>query len=99
MATIKYFNGTTELQHPHGMNNTQFAAAFPNVKGIRYDGFQRMVGYLPGTREVRPIERHIEFKSNPSMHICDARCMNARGRMCECSCGGKNHGAGSFVCS
>jgi len=40
-------------------------------------------------------------KSNPSMHECDARCMNATGRtmQCECSCGGKNHGKGSsLVC-
>lgn len=26
-------------------------------------------------------------------HECDARCMNSRGHVCECSCGGRNHGA------
>ncbi len=26
-------------------------------------------------------------------HKCDARCMNARGPNCECSCGGENHGS------
>lgn len=25
---------------------------------------------------------------------CDARCLNSTGHVCECSCGGKNHGAG-----
>jgi hypothetical protein len=25
---------------------------------------------------------------------CDARCMNAVGPSCDCSCGGANHGAG-----
>jgi hypothetical protein len=25
-------------------------------------------------------------------HKCDARCMNATGHNCECSCGGANHG-------
>ncbi len=25
---------------------------------------------------------------------CDARCTGARGFTCDCSCGGKNHGAG-----
>lgn len=25
---------------------------------------------------------------------CDARCMNATGPNCDCSCGGANHGAG-----
>ena len=41
-------------------------------------------------------------KANPSLHECDARCVNATGRtmQCECSCGGKNHGKGTaLVCS
>lgn len=38
--------------------------------------------------------RKIEFKRNPSLHKCDARCLNAKGHQCECSCGGKNHGKG-----
>lgn len=28
---------------------------------------------------------------------CDARCTGARGHTCNCSCGGKNHGAGWSV--
>jgi hypothetical protein len=27
-------------------------------------------------------------------HKCDARCMASRGPLCECSCGGANHGKG-----
>jgi len=40
--------------------------------------------------------RTVIRKSCPSLHECDARCMNATGRtmQCECSCGGKNHGKG-----
>ena len=38
--------------------------------------------------------RVIEFKSNPSLHKCDDRCLTAKGFKCECSCGGKNHGRG-----
>ena len=26
-------------------------------------------------------------------HQCDARCLSSTGSKCECSCGGKNHGA------
>jgi len=26
---------------------------------------------------------------------CDGRCLSGTGRTCECSCGGKNHGAGN----
>lgn len=45
--------------------------------------------------------RVIQYKSNPSKHECDARCLNAVGKVmrCECSCGGKNHGRGSLVCA
>ena len=44
--------------------------------------------------------RTVEMKSNPTRHVCDARCYNATGRImkCECSCGGKNHGKGAFNC-
>jgi hypothetical protein len=30
-------------------------------------------------------------------HKCDARCLNAKGPECTCSCGGANHGAGHAV--
>ena len=28
---------------------------------------------------------------------CDGRCMGATGHVCECSCGGQNHGIGSVA--
>jgi hypothetical protein len=31
-------------------------------------------------------------------HVCDARCMEAKGFQCECSCGGANHGSSWIVC-
>jgi hypothetical protein len=30
-------------------------------------------------------------------HECNAKCLAATGHQCECSCGGKNHGAGSAL--
>jgi hypothetical protein len=30
----------------------------------------------------------------PSAHKCDVRCTSARGTLCRCACGGKNHGIG-----
>ena len=46
------------------------------------------------------VERSVRYSASPSKHECDARCVNATGRVmnCECSCGGKNHGKGSFSC-
>jgi hypothetical protein len=56
--------------------------------------------YTPETGWVR-CTRIVQRKSSPSLHECDARCINATGRtmQCECSCGGKNHGRGRFNCT
>ena len=99
MANMKYFSGATEVFHPYNMRNEDFAKQFPTVMGLKADSFSRWVGQIGGSREFLPITRKIEYKSNPSLHKCDARCLNARGRSCECSCGGKNHGAGGFICN
>ena len=98
MANFKYFadlNGETiELSRPYGMANAEFAALF-SVKGRRYDGYAKLVGKADDGR-ILPVTRQIEYKSHPSKHVCDARCMHATGKVmkCECSCGGKNHGRG-----
>ncbi len=93
MATFKYFSGNTQLTGIHGLDNAQFAGAFPEVKGFRYDGFKKLVGQSNGV--LMPVTRCIEYKSNPSKHKCDARCLNGKvNGICECSCGGANHGAG-----
>jgi hypothetical protein len=97
MINYSDFNGRTiELNGVFSMDNAKFAVAFPGIKGRRYDSFSRMVGCAAGSREVLPVTRVIEYKSFASKHVCDSRCLNAAGRImkCECSCGGKNHGAG-----
>lgn len=32
-----------------------------------------------------------------SKHECGAKCLTSKGPSCECSCGGKNHGAGYLL--
>jgi hypothetical protein len=91
------FNGqTVELNCVFGMDNAKFATAFPGITGRRYDSFSRMVGCAVGSRVELPVTRSVEYKAFASKHVCDARCLNASGRImkCECACGGKNHGAG-----
>lgn len=39
-------------------------------------------------------ERVVQRKANPSNHKCGAKCRHATGKVCECECGGKFHGAG-----
>ena len=105
MANIKHFadlNGeTVELTTIHAIDNAKFLAAFPAITGKRYDSFSKRVGFRPGTREILPVTRSIEYKAFASKHECDDRCINATGKImqCECSCGGKNHGKGAFNCT
>jgi len=99
----KYFSGETELRgNIMGLRNSDFAARFPGIKGRRFDGFDMMVAFPEGAKydaaltQALPVTRVINYKSNPSKHECDTRCRHAKGRVmnCECSCEGKNHGAG-----
>ena len=103
MANIKYFSDidgdACELKHPYGMPNKEFAAKVPGVKGFRCDGYSMWVGYpLQGSGGAMPVTRKIEFKSFPSRHECNAKCLNGKHNgACECQCGGKNHGRGMFT--
>ena len=58
------------------------------------------IGYAAGAtmdHQALPVTRKIEFKSFPSRHECNAKCLNGKHNgACECQCGGKNHGAGMF---
>lgn len=95
MAQFLYFNGLTELKpksiHFQGRLMVGEPVGYEPVY-VQGEGWKH--NYLPANRVVR-------LKSNPSKHECDARCMFAKGRtmQCECSCGGKNHGAGAFNCT
>jgi hypothetical protein len=67
---------------------------------VDYISRSNIRGYDHASKSWVQITRSIQMKSNPTRHECDARCMNATGRsmQCECSCGGKNHGRGAFMC-
>jgi hypothetical protein len=89
MAKVLHFHGDTLL------------------KGVFYDGakaFGTPEDFTPvwnaaagkWDRNLKPVTRTVTYKSRPSLHECDDRCMFAKGRtmQCECACGGKNHGNG-----
>lgn len=102
---VKYFSdtetGAIELGAIHNIKNEKFAELFPTVKGKRCDSFSRYVGYeLPATGRTAPlfpVTRVINYRSQPSRHKCDSRCVHAKGKTmnCECACGGENHGKGA----
>ncbi len=86
---------TVQLAWISTMRNDDFERLFPGIRGRRSDSFSRYVGYLDNTsKHPVPVFRSIDYKRNPSLHRCDARCQHAKGHSCECSCGGKNHGKG-----
>ena len=64
-----------------------------SMKRVAYEG-KVAVGTNPGVPGLIEADRCIGYSRTPSKHKCDARCMNAKGNQCECSCGGANHGKG-----
>lgn len=92
MAMIKYFAGEQQLQGVHERNGK--LVGYVSKDDLFFVAGQGWQGYTV-------VDRTIEYKTNPSRHECDARCINATGRImkCECSCGGKYHGRGSFICA
>lgn len=103
MANFKYFSDTAEHEPVELLTvthipNQEFLAKFPGVKGMRYDGYSMWVGRAASCMPQMPVTRKIEFKSNPSLHRCGAKCLGGkRNGVCECQCGGKNHGAGMLT--
>ena len=102
MANIKKFSDYTgvaiELAYATSVPNNEFSAKFPGVIGIRWDGYQMWVGRETPTSPYLPVTRMIEYKTQPSRHECNAKCLNGKHTgVCECKCGGKNHGAGMFT--
>lgn len=86
MANMLYFRGETQLTAV--WHDGHYSTTARHFSGIDQNG-NRVTA-----------ERVIERKSGASNHKCDARCLNATGKImkCECSCNGKNHGRGAFVC-
>jgi hypothetical protein len=79
---------TTERTWPHGKVMVQNAdgrwlpKGHVNLFSVQHNG--RTIG----GKRVRGVVTD---------HQCDAACLNAKGHLCECSCGGANHGAGVAV--
>jgi len=98
-TVVKYFSGNDEISSIRWISKTEADKLFPGIKCVRVDGYSVMAGWRPGhmqDADLVPVTRSIFYNTNPSLHKCDARCMHAKGRNCECSCGGKNHGVGSL---
>lgn len=89
MANIKYFAEC-------GGQAVELKNVFHNGNGTKAKDFR---GTCPACGQRHDAVRQIEFKAFARKHECDARCLNATGRVmkCECSCGGKNHGRSSHV--
>lgn len=102
MANFRYFSDrdgeAIPLQAISTLDNQVFAERFPGIRGIRSDGFSKLVGKAELIGPYLPVTRRIEYKRNPSLHACNAKCMNGKPTgTCECKCGGRNHGRSAFA--
>ena len=96
---VKYFHGDKELFIcGDRMSLIEAREQYPQFKRFaRVDSFDCVAGCLLGEESIRhakiyPATRKVFFNLYGSKHKCDARCRNAKGHNCECSCGGENHG-------
>jgi hypothetical protein len=56
------------------------------------DGVRRDVSWDAACPCCKGHRKSATVKGVVTEHECDARCMASTGPVCECSCGGKNHG-------
>jgi hypothetical protein len=100
--STKYFrdlpNGQTVEVKMLGYYDKAKAPISESEKAIAMElkGHGIMIGKCLVTGGFHPITREIKYKRNVmNRHECDARCMNGScNGVCECRCGGKNHGKG-----
>ena len=92
---LRIFHGDIELRsNGYLMKRTDVARDFPGLRVVAVDSFSVLAGYNPQGTQL-PVTRRIAYKLNGTKHVCDARCRQAKGHNCECSCGGKFHGIGA----
>jgi hypothetical protein len=90
MANFKYFAEC-------GGQAVELARVYHDrIEATKRYGF---IGTCPACGQKHVCTRKVEYKAAPSKHECNAKCMGAHGRsmICECKCGGKNHGRGFQV--
>jgi hypothetical protein len=97
MYKLHYFHGTERLKDIRAITNEQFnALGGKRSKANYYDSFKRLAG-LTEDNVLLPVERAIQYRKYASLHTCNAKCLNGKETgICECQCGGKNHGLGSI---
>lgn len=100
MTSFKYFttcqNQTVELSNV-GMADDMFDVVYGGFRSL-FSKPYRFQGRCPSCGSSHLAQRAIKYKSNPSLHVCSAKCTGGKvNGACECSCRGKNHGAGAFA--
>ena len=91
-----YDENNNPCKAPHDMQGWQWAEKMPEVEPVRCRGHKGLpyVAVTNENSERVAAVRVVAYKTrNPSKHECGAKCRNATGPNCECSCGGEHHGA------
>lgn len=94
--TYTYYDADNNvLKSPLDMQGWQWKIKMPGVAPVRCRGHKGLpyVAAHNAAGQLVPAVRVVAYKNqNPSKHVCGARCRNATGANCECSCNGEYHG-------
>ena len=75
---------------PARIEMRHYSAHGHKLRGVEIrDG--RLTGHDSSNRQ-HDVARSIAYNLDGTRHRCNAACQHARGKECECSCGGANHG-------
>ena len=95
--TYTYYDAANNVvKAPVDMQGWQWAEKMKGVEPVRCRGHQGLpyVACTNSDGDRVSAVRVVAYKNrNPSKHECGAKCRNATGPNCECSCGGEHHGA------
>jgi hypothetical protein len=73
---------------------TELIRSFAECNGLTVE---LIAGICPACNGPHRAARRVVYTPQPKPHLCNAKCICARGPNCECACGGKNHGAGFIL--
>lgn len=92
--TVTTTTGTYRTPQGFEMVRTTYRYAYNQAGYGSYSESLKIVSTVAGCGHKVALKR---VQGVVTDHVCNAKCMSSTGPVCECSCGGKNHGAGHLL--
>lgn len=78
-----------------GIEARHFSSSGHRLRGVAVRN-GRLTGHDHSNRE-HEVARTVAYNLDGSRHRCNSACQHAKGKDCECSCGGAFHGKGRIA--